>query len=159
VFTESDDDDDGEISRARVTVRTDGETVMDLDKLGLFKLMSKRVDWLTQRQSVLAQNIANANTPNYKPEDLKPFTFRDALQGEGGLGMTATNASHLAPTRSAGPDKARRQKDPYETKPDGNAVVIEEQMKKVGDTSIDYDTVLNLYKKQVGMIQSVVRAR
>jgi len=132
---------------------------MDLEKLSLFKLMSKRVGWLTQRQSVLAQNIANANTPNYKPEDLKPFTFRDALKDEGGLEMSTTSASHLAPTRSTDPDKARRQKDPYETKPDGNAVVLEEQMKKIGDTSNDYDTALSLYKKQLGMIQSVVRSR
>lgn len=132
---------------------------MDLDKLGLFKLMSKRVGWLTQRQSVLAQNIANANTPGYKPEDLKPFTFRDALKDEGGMEMSRTDASHLAPTRSTEPDKARRQKDPYETKPDGNAVVLEEQMKKIGDTTNDYDAVLSLYKKQLSMLQSVVRGR
>lgn len=132
---------------------------MDLDKLGLFKLMARRVGWLTQRQSVLSDNIANANTPDFKPQDLKPFTFRDALRNEGGMEMATTNPAHLAPTRSTEPDKARRQHDPYETKPDGNAVVLEEQMKKVGDTANDYDAVLSLYKKQLGMIQSVVRAR
>lgn len=130
---------------------------MDLDKLGLFKLMARRMNWLTQRQEVLSQNIANADTPKYKPNDLKPFTFQDALTDEHRVEMTATNPAHLTGTRATTDNKSRRQRDPYETKPDGNAVVLEEQMMKVGQTSQDYDTVLSLYKKQLGMIQTAVR--
>lgn len=130
---------------------------MDLDKLGLFKLMARRMNWLTQRQEVLSQNIANADTPKYKPNDLKPFTFQDALTDEHRVEMTATNPAHLAGTRATTDNKSHRQRDPYETKPDGNAVVLEEQMMKVGQTSQDYDTVLSLYKKQLGMIQTAVR--
>lgn len=130
---------------------------MDLNDLGLFKLMSKRMGWLTQRQEVLSQNVANANTPDYKPRDLKPFTFRDALGADRRMEMNRTDAAHLQPTRGALDDKVRRQRDPYETKPDGNAVVLEEQMLKVGETSHDYDTALSLYKKQLGMIQTAIR--
>jgi flagellar basal-body rod protein FlgB len=130
---------------------------MDLDNLGLFKLMSRRMGWLTQRQEVLSQNIANANTPNYKPEDLKPFTFQDALGDSHRMEMTLTATGHLPGTRPTADNKARRQRDTYETKPDGNAVVLEEQMMKVGQTQMDYDTVLNLYKKQLSMIQTAAR--
>lgn len=130
---------------------------MDLDKLGLFKLMSRRMNWLTQRQDTLAQNISNANTPGFKPQDLKPFTFRDALSDEHTMTMATTASAHLQPTRTPVDDKARRQRDPYETKPDGNAVVLEEQMNKIGQTSSDYDTVLSLYKKQLGLLQTAIR--
>ena len=55
---------------------------MDLNTLGVFKLLNKKMDWLNQRQEVVAENIANVDTPKYKPSDLKTFTFKSAL-GEG----------------------------------------------------------------------------
>lgn len=132
---------------------------MDLGNLGLFKLMSRKMGWLTQRQEVLSQNIANADTPEYKSKDLKPFTFRDALADNRRLTPTATNASHLAGTRGAGGmDKEQRVRNPYETAPDGNNVVLEDQMMRLSQTSMDYQTITNLYKKQVGMIRTAIRS-
>lgn len=131
---------------------------MDLGNLGLFKLMSRKMDWLTQRQDVLSQNVANADTPQYKPHDLKPFSFRDALSDARRLTPTATNASHLSGTvAQGGSAQEQRDRNPYETAPDGNAVVIEEQMMKVGQNAADYQTVLNLYRKQVTMIRTALR--
>lgn len=130
---------------------------MDLDDLGLFKLMSRKLDWTSKRQEVLSQNIANADTPDYKPRDLKPFTFRDALADQRRLEMKATDTGHLAGRPSTAQDEARRQRDPYETAPDGNAVILEEQILKVGRNSTDYQTMLNLYRKQVGMIRTALR--
>ena len=43
--------------------------------LGIFSKLATRMAWLGRRQQVLAQNIANADTPNYKPMDLKPLDF------------------------------------------------------------------------------------
>ncbi|WP_448203221.1 flagellar basal body rod protein FlgB [Azospirillum sp. sgz302134] len=132
---------------------------MDLGNLGLFKLMSRKMGWLTQRQEVLSQNIANANTPDYKGQDLKPFTFRDALSDSRRLQATATNAAHLSGTAGVGGmDKQQRVRNPYETKPDGNNVILEEQMMKVGQAGMDYQTITNLYKKQVNMIKSAIRS-
>ena len=131
---------------------------MDLGNLGLFKLMSRKMGWLTQRQEVLAQNIANADTPEYKSQDLKPFTFRDAMSDGRRLQATATNAMHLQGTRGAGGmDREQRVRNPYETAPDGNNVILEEQMMKVGQVNMDYQTITNLYKKQVNMIKSAIR--
>jgi flagellar basal-body rod protein FlgB len=130
---------------------------MELENLGLFKLMARRMGWLTQRQEVLSHNIANADTPNFKPEDMKPFSFENAMSDASRIEMAATAAGHLKGNRPALADRARRERTPYETTPDGNAVVLEEQMLKVGQTSQLYDTVLNLYKKQLSMIQTAVR--
>lgn len=132
---------------------------MDLGNLGIFKLMSRKMDWLTQRQEVVSQNIANANTPEYKGRDLKPFTFRDALSDNRRLTPVATNPSHLAGTRGAGGlAKEEKLRDPYETAPDGNNVVLEEQMMRISQNAMDYQTITNLYKKQVTMIKSAIRS-
>ncbi len=132
---------------------------MDLGNIGLFKLMSRKMDWLTQRQEVISQNIANADSPEYKGKDLKPFTFRDALSDNRRLGPTATNASHLSGTvGSGGTAKEQRIRDPYETSPNGNNVVLEDQMMRMSENSMDYQTITNLYKKQVTMIKSAIRS-
>lgn len=132
---------------------------MNLGNLGLFKLMSRKMGWQTQRQEVIAQNIANANTPDFRSREIKPFTFREALKDQRLMPAAATNASHLQGTRGpAGMYQEQRQKNPYETAPDGNNVVLEEQMLKMNQNAMDYQMVTNLYKKQVGMIKMALRS-
>ena len=132
---------------------------MNLGNLGLFKLMSRKMSWLTQRQEVVAQNIANANTPDYRGRDIKPFTFREALKDQRLMPATVTSAKHLNGTRGpAGEYLEQRQKNPYETAPDGNNVVLEEQMLKMNKNAMDYQMVTNLYKKQVSMIKMAIRS-
>lgn len=127
---------------------------MDLSQLGLFRLMAGKMNYLTQRQSVLAQNIANSDTPDYRPQDLRPFDFRTTLEESTTLGATTTHASHMQGTvRPTGPARVEDVRRPYETKPSGNAVVLEEQMVKVADTAMDYEAMLNLYRKNVSMIR------
>lgn len=131
---------------------------MDLGNLSLFKLMSRKMDWLTQRQDVLSKNIANADTPDYKGRDLKPFSFQSALEDNRRLQMASTEGDHLGGTLGPGGlAKEQRVRSPYETSPDGNNVVLEEQMMKMGENSMDYQTITNLYKKQVGMIKMAIR--
>ena len=130
---------------------------MDLGNLGLFKLMSRKMGWLSQRQEVLAQNIANADTPQFKGKDLKPFSFRDALSDSRRLTPVSTDSSHLKGTVPAGGmAQEQRVRNPYETAPDGNNVVLEEQMMKTSQTGMDYQTITNLYKKQVGLIRTAI---
>jgi flagellar basal-body rod protein FlgB len=61
---------------------------MDFTQIQLFGMLTRRMSWLQQRQDVLAHNIANADMPQYRPSDLKPLEFRDALRSAG---------SHLPP--------------------------------------------------------------
>ena len=130
---------------------------MDLSSMAVFKLISKKMDWLAQRQQVLAQNVANADTPKFKPDDLTPFTFRTALQDSTHLQPALTNAAHLQLTRANdGPGKAAKERKPYETKPDGNAVDLEEQMYKLSQNSQDFNMVSGLYRKNVSLLKTVL---
>jgi len=55
---------------------------MDLSKMTIFKMVNKRMDFLSQRQKVLSENVANADTPKYHPKDLKPIDFRAMVRTE-----------------------------------------------------------------------------
>jgi flagellar basal-body rod protein FlgB len=130
-------------------------------KPGIFSLLGKRMDWLGQRQNVLAQNIANADTPHYAPRDLKPQEFRRLVERQYGASLkpTATQAGHIQASKLRADDRSVEQKDRYETAPSGNAVVIEEQLIKVTQTQNDYNAITNLYKKQVAMLKMALRGR
>src|SRR3546814_18010246 len=71
---------------------------MDLNQLPMFDLLTRRMKWLSERQEVLAQNIANANTPDYTPQDLKPMPFREIMQRLSPVNPERTAALHLSGT-------------------------------------------------------------
>ncbi len=133
---------------------------MTIQNIGLFQALGAKIDYLGQRQGILAQNIANADTPNYRPKDLAPVDFSTMLQREIGGGrnvsVATTSGSHL-PNVEAGIDaQTKKQKDTYEVAPTGNAVVMEEQLLKSGENSMDYNLMLSVYQKQVAMMRTAI---
>lgn len=129
---------------------------MDLSDIPLFHLLRRKMDWLTQRQTVLSQNIANVDTPEYVGHDLVPFTYDLAMADNHRLQPEVTNPMHLVGLRRGGKTRERPSKDAFEVAPDGNAVALDEEMKKVGDTQLDYEAVTNLYQKQVSLINIAI---
>ena len=125
----------------------------------IFAVLSKRMDWLSQRQRVLAGNIANADTPKYVPRDLNSSEFHRILRSQSPkVSPRATNAAHLQGTvLSGGPARVERQGSSWETSPSGNAVIIEEQMLKVAETQSDYELMTNLYRKHMAMFRMALR--
>lgn len=125
---------------------------MDFSKLALFSAMSKRMNWLSERQQVLAQNIANADTPGYGAQDLKEPQFSELLRGAGGrLTMATTSSAHLGGANPAKPVMERAADS--EKKTSGNSVVLEDQMIKVSKTAMDFQLTTNLYRKHLGLIK------
>jgi flagellar basal-body rod protein FlgB len=124
---------------------------MDAARLNLLDLAEQRMAWADQRQAVLAANIANANTPGFKPHDLRPF--EDALASAGSLEPARTNSSHLAGTLPT--TSPAEVPDPTHLKsPDGNAVALDEQLVKVADTESTHQLVTSIYKTYLGMFRT-----
>src|SRR5512132_1173031 len=100
---------------------------MNLAEIPLFAMLRGRLGYLSEQQKVLAQNVANADTARYKPQDLKPFSFdAHVQQAQGPTVMAATNAGHMAPKSArASAYKAVKTSD-TETTLNGNGVVLEE---------------------------------
>lgn len=132
---------------------------MDLSKLPLFSMISQRIGWLSERQKVLAENVANADTPDYKARDLKPMDFAALARGAGAgnrLTPAATDQRHFD-TRAAGSSKNAVTSDKKaEATLSGNTVSLESEMMKVADTAMDYQLITNLYRKQIGLIKAVI---
>jgi flagellar basal-body rod protein FlgB len=108
---------------------------------------------------VLADNIANADTPNFRPRDLNQSEFHRVLRSHSSdVNPRATNAAHLQGTVArGGPARVERQGEPWETSPSGNAVIIEEQLLKVAETQTDYELMTNLYRKHMAMFRMALR--
>lgn len=139
-----------------------GEIKMSLDNVNLFQAMNQKMDWLGQRQKVLAKNVANADTPDYIPSDLKDFSFRNVMRNgsSSNTGSIRTNEKHIDFSKeNSGGAVVSAQDHVYETAPDGNGVIIEEQMLKASQTAAEYQTVTNLYKKHYDMMMMIIKAQ
>lgn len=104
---------------------------MSVTDIPLLNQIKGRLGWLDDRQRVIAQNVANSDTPGFMARDLKaPTDFAEAMCAGGGLKMVATNARHISPAWTDRPLRVAERAIP-ETTLDGNSVVVEEQMLKM----------------------------
>jgi flagellar basal-body rod protein FlgB len=129
---------------------------MDLQKQPLFQMAQQKMGYLGQRTKVLAQNVANADTPNYRARDLKPVNFQEELKRTNkGVTMVATQANHLPPVSK--PENFRSLNNrSYEASISKNNVVLEEQMMKLGETQGEYEATTTLYRKYIDMMKLAV---
>jgi flagellar basal-body rod protein FlgB len=133
----------------------------EITRTPLLGLIRDRLGWLGQRQRVLAENLANADTPGFRPRDLVPFAERlSTVVREPAAPLTATDKRHLAVEGGAAAEaRSRRQRTVYETTPSGNAVVLEEQMAKVHDTATTHRLATQLYRKYLGLVRIAVSSK
>ena len=146
---------------------------MNLDDIPLFSILKSRLGYLAARQKLIAENVANTATPGYSPRDLKPFSLPTravaAMGGGGGvtLAPVQTSGAHMTTAGGGGtgpeggenPTKGWQDlKSPdSETRLDGNAVVLEEEMVKMTDSRMNYDTAIGFYEKSLAMLQLAIR--
>ncbi len=129
---------------------------MTTQNIPLFKALGAKMEYLTQRQRVISQNIANADTPDYKPQDLTAVDFGKVLKGANaisGVTMVSTSANHLESPGATANANTDKQKKVYAVAPAGNAVIMEEQMINSNQTSMDYNLAATLYQKNVSLIK------
>ena len=118
----------------------------------LFQLMQERLDWTQQRQTALAENIANSDTPGYRPRDLAPFQSQLARQQ---IALAATDARHIAPA-SADPLHLSVRRAASERALDGNGVSLETELTKVADTESAQQVTAQLYTSYMGMFRTAI---
>lgn len=107
-----------------------------MSSLYLFALASQNNRWLSTRQAAVAGNVANANTPGYKAQEVAPFEQAlDTVRTE----MKATNAAHLSlgETRRTG-SVERADQTEWETMHSGNNVSLEQELIKAGEINRSY---------------------
>lgn len=131
---------------------------MEFSKQPLFAMISQRIGWLTERQRVLAENVANADTPEFKPRDLKEQNFERVLRGmSNSISPTRTSMQHmsLSGERGMGPSDMSREK-PHETTLSGNAVTLDVELMKISQTAHDHQLASSLYRKHLNLFRTVI---
>ncbi len=135
---------------------------MDLQNIPVMQAIGQKLGWLTENQKVIAQNVANANTPGYMARELKAMDFSRLLASALGGGravaptvLKSTNPKHFSAPGQTGPNPFQivEAKDVLEVTPTGNSVVLEEQMLALTNTQMEYGLMVNLYRKQVGLLK------
>jgi flagellar basal-body rod protein FlgB len=119
-----------------------------------------RMQWHQERQRVLAENVANSDTPNFKPRDLVEPKFDPSGASAigsamGQLAMMRTSASHILPSGS--PENFDQNRNVgFETRPAGNAVNLEDEMLKASTNQMDYAAVTSLYSRSLHLLKTAI---
>ena len=115
--------------------------------MSFFSLASQRMEWLSARQKVIAENVANADTPEFKAREVSSFSEMLQNQAPQG-GVAVTVAGHIS-SDNASVAGVRVDEDPqaWASSPDGNSVVLEQQTIKATEVAESYRLAANLYRK------------
>ena len=127
-----------------------------MQPIQLFALASRQAEWLSVRQEVVATNIANANTPEFRAKDITPF---NAVLAETQGSMARTHPGHLAASRYS-QDIEVSEKDlnnEIGLQESGNTVALSEELSKTGEIKRQYELSTSLVKSFHSMMHMTVR--
>lgn len=143
----------------------------------LLSMLKGRLGYLSNRQRLIAENVANSDTPGFMPRDLKPFTFQSKVQAASGVQATGPVSGLGGPSPGVAPSGSMAMTQPGRiTVPNGNGptyttsgspdsemtidrngVVLEDQMIKLTDTRMDYDAAITFYQSSMNMLKTAIR--
>ncbi len=129
--------------------------------ISLLSALKSRMGWLSDRQKVVSQNVANADTPGFKPKDLAPQDFAALMNGQSapviptirlmdGTPLTLPDSTAHGSKQIASPDS--------ETTMDGNSVVLEEEMLKMSESRQNFEAAVGFYEKAQDMVRMAAKA-
>ena len=133
---------------------------MAISDLPIFSMLRTRMNWHQERQRLLAENVASADTPGYRARDLAPLDFgRQVQQAKGQLQLALTAPGHLIGTGGAGSNFEVERSGKYDVKPRGNAVNLEDEMMKVATNQMDHQAAISLYARSMGLLKTAIGKR
>ena len=112
-----------------------------MSQVYLFQLASQRAHWLSVRQSLIADNVANASTPGFAAKDLQPFS---AVLDRTQISMATTNPGHIPPTVPEFDPARPGDPEPSNETLSGNSVNLAGEMIKLGDVGHQYSVATGI---------------
>jgi flagellar basal-body rod protein FlgB len=125
---------------------------MPISDIPILAMLRERMQWHQARQGVLAENVANADTPGYQAKDLAPPNFERQLS-LASLELDRTSAGHIAADTSEETQFATDESAKYEVRPRGNSVSHEDEMMNMASNQMDYEAVTQLYTHSLDLIK------
>ena len=133
---------------------------MNLHSIPMLAAIRAKMNWLTQRQDVISDNVSNSNTPGYRAKDLKPMSFQELINASSKVPASGrTHVGHMSLDSGAPKIADVVELDTkWETTPDGNSVVLEEQMMNVAQNQMEYQSAISLYRKSLDILRIAIRS-
>lgn len=128
---------------------------MPISNIPIFSMLRTRMQWHQERQRVLAENVANADTPNFRPHDLVPPRFDRPAAAAPGVALVRTASTHMQGATGGGTRFGVNQGGD-QIRPTGNAVSLEEEMLKVASNQMDYQAATAVYTRSLGLIKTAL---
>ena len=132
---------------------------MSINDMPVLSALRTKMQWHQERQRVLSENVANSDTPAFKPRDLVEPKFDStgaAVGAPAQLALMRTSATHIAPSSGGGASFDQDRKAGFMTRPAGNAVSLEEEMLKSSANQMDYAAVTSLYSKSLHLLKTAI---
>jgi flagellar basal-body rod protein FlgB len=133
---------------------------MAITDIPILSMLRTRLQWAQARQRVLAENVANADTPNYRGRDLAPLKFEAptevAAAPVSAVSLTRTGSGHIAGIGQSNSPFRTESKGNTEVRPTGNAVNLEQEMMKVAANQMDYQAATALYTRSLSLIKTAL---
>jgi flagellar basal-body rod protein FlgB len=126
---------------------------MPISDIPILSMLRTRMQWHQARQQVLAENVANADTPNYQAKDLAPPNFEREL-ASASLQLARTEPGHIGV--SGGTQFANDSTAHYDVRPRGNSVTHEDEMMKVAGNQMDFEAASSLYTHSLALIKLAI---
>lgn len=118
--------------------------------------MQSNLNYLGSRQSIIAQNIANANTPGFEAKDLKKPDFASMMNTATTTGeLSQTNSNHISGMNVAS-KYTKVNSQGFEITPSGNKVVLEDEVMKLSRTGLEYQETTSMYRKMIEMLKTAI---
>jgi flagellar basal-body rod protein FlgB len=135
---------------------------MAITDIPIFSMLRTRLSWAQERQRVLAENVANSDTPNYRARDIAPLKFPDPAKVAGAnvssVTLVRTENSHMG-LGGLGASQFQTSSAGYDTRPTGNAVNLEQEMMKVSANQMEYQAATALYTRSLGLLKTALGRR
>ncbi len=135
---------------------------MAITDIPILSMLRTRMQWAQERQRVLAENIANADTPKFHALDLAPLKFDTQQQSPGSgppptsVSLVRTESGHIAGIGQSDSPFRSKNEAGYEVRPTGNSVNLEQEMMKVAANQMDYQAVTALYTRSLGLLKTAL---
>jgi flagellar basal-body rod protein FlgB len=128
---------------------------MPISDIPILSMLRERMEWHQERQRVLAENVANADTSNYQAKDLAPPDFEREVS-RASISLATTEPGHITGGGGGGSRFATDTPSRYEVRPRGNSVTHEDEMMKVASNQMDFEAVTDLYTRSLALIKLAI---
>jgi flagellar basal-body rod protein FlgB len=133
---------------------------MAITDVPILSMLRTKMNWNQERQKVLAENVSNSDTPNFRGRDLVAPRFQEpslvSTAPVAQVTLASTDSAHISGSGLSGSSFRSESKGNFEIRPTGNSVNLEDEMMKVAANQMDYQAATALYSRSLNLLKTAI---